>query len=122
MENYINPNFKILWAEVQAHPTAQPPFCLRVGMQSTQESGLIVLCDTLIYACASIEDAIAKLHAFAEKSQMALAENFTLVYPMYKVEKPFEPSLHYIASQVAEQAQAYKWNYERALPAPIWWV
>jgi hypothetical protein len=121
MEKYINPNFKIVWAEMQAHPAAQPPFCLRIGIQSTQESGLIVLADTLIFTCTSIEDAIRKFDVFVEKSQFALADTFALVYPMYPIDKQLEPSLHYIASLVMEQAQQKKWNYERALPTPIWW-
>ncbi len=121
MENLINSNFKILWAEVQAHPAEQPPFRLRVGIQSTQESGLFVLSDSLIHGCISLEDCINKFEIFVEKSNMIVAKDFALIYPMFPVPASLEPSLHYIASMVFEIAQAKKWGYERKLPIPIWW-
>jgi hypothetical protein len=122
METLLNPHFRILWAEVQAHPAEQPPFRLRVGIQSTEASGLIVLCDALIHGCLSLEDAMHRFDFFVKQAAMPLADDFALIYPLYNGVPPdYEASLHYIASMVYEISQARKWGYDRKLPIPVWW-
>jgi hypothetical protein len=121
MEHQYNPNFRILWAEIQAHPAVQPPFILRLGMQSTPASGLAMLNDATIFDSQTIQDAIAKIFLFMEKSQIQLADDFTLVYPLYQGEGQIKADIDYLAGFVAEEAAKQKWNFERKLPQPTWW-
>jgi hypothetical protein len=120
-ETQYNPNFRILWAELQAHPAVPPPFILRLGVQSTPYSGLLVLNDVMIYNAINLPDAMAKLFAYMEKTQIQLAEDFALVYPLYQGEGELKADIDYLASAVAEEAIKRQWNFERKLPQPTWW-
>jgi len=98
---------------------SKPPFQVRLGLQ-TNEPEVRAMGDFTITDCADVSDAVQKSLAVIEDLNLAFAEDFTLVFPLFTGRNSEEEAeLINTAWLIKEAADEGGWDFSRIIPTPL---
>lgn len=100
-------------------PTIQPPFQVRLGVETTNPD-VKAMGDFMISECQDIPDAVQKSLAIIENLNVKIANDFTLVFPMFVGRNSEEEAIIIDTAWLIKDAADEKgWLFSRTLPIPL---
>ncbi|MCH2023143.1 MAG: hypothetical protein MK207_11760 [Saprospiraceae bacterium] len=95
------------------------PFQVRLGLQTNSED-VKANGDFTITDCNDVTDAVNKTMALIEDLNISIADDFTLVLPMFTAaNSEQEAELINTAWIIKEEADKGGWEFSRLIPSPI---
>jgi hypothetical protein len=108
-------NFTACWLEFDIIPGNEPPCIARLGFKSNKapfnSAGELMITD-----CQHVPDGIEKFYEVIKELNMEIDKDFSLIYPIYKVDDELESFMHEVAWIIKEYADKNNWGFAREIP------